>query len=655
MALDFNEQGFLYNLAYECEGHFDQLLETSQKTKSEVTIIELCVEFQQRFAIWTAHLGVFAQKSQCLDTRLRNLPDLKDLVARLLDILRRSLLHCITEISNQREKGQVLTSEAECLTGTSQIQVAAFNTIDDIITRLNRLGVTIRQSNKNKIDFGANEFSKDQNVDSFAFLCKNAIETLYPGAHQSLKDYLSKSMITRVARIRLSSSRHQSHRARQDGLPTAEEIPSKEPQINVHTSLPEKTIMDSDESRLQKMPNAFPKSDVSTVDSQLRQPDDTSTKAYKASSIQVKLGNYPRLPGKDGDNNIISCPWCGEPLDRKKLTETDWRQHIDRDFKPYICLSEECPDLHPSYPTFNEWNRHMELHNWRWYQQAYSTPSWWCTFCGPNHDVYTSPKALYSHLSEIHRGNFTREQLQAISRQSKVERPRAWNECFLCCFTIDEQESKDESTVSKRQEEEQKQKTVKSSRKNLEMTSPSHHNPDLDLSDTSDSDNSDFHQQTRQRKDHWDVAGRHIAAHLQVLMLLALRFAALKGCCLRRQGSRKIISAGKDEDLFQRAAVLGVSAPQLSMRRQDPDMRQLQLRRHGLSRLHQQSTAQVAAHRHGLADSEAEAQAGGSRLEAAQHLELRESGNPIAKADSEDAAAAVSDKEEDGSWKRSRQ
>ncbi|KAJ5899927.1 hypothetical protein N7495_004671 [Penicillium taxi] len=91
MTLNLDTEDVLYRLACECEGLFDQLQENLLKIKLEATIIDLFAEFQQRFSIWAAHLGVFSRKSQCLDTRLRNLPDLQDLVARLLDILRRSL------------------------------------------------------------------------------------------------------------------------------------------------------------------------------------------------------------------------------------------------------------------------------------------------------------------------------------------------------------------------------------------------------------------------------------------------------------------------------------------------------------------------------------------------------------------------------------
>ncbi|KAM0465683.1 hypothetical protein ACHAPV_001740 [Trichoderma viride] len=456
MALEFNEQDLLYKLAYECETHLDRLLATVQKLKSDVGTIEICADFQQRFAIWTAYLGVFAQKSQCLDTRLRNLPDLQDLVARLLDILRRGLKHILAELASQRENELVTTSDSECLLGASQIQTTALEAIDDTIARLNRLGITIRQSSSSKIDTRAKKFTAGHNMDSFACLCANVVQALYPGASQPLKDYLSESMISRYARMSFFRFRKQNLEARREALPPIEEISGNETQTNVHINPSSKKIMHPPISHLRRAHNTPTISDLSSVDIQQisrgrRRPDEASTKFYKTSSIQVKQGNYPQPPKTDEGNNIFACQWCGEPFIGKELSETDWRD------------------------------------------------------------------------------DFSSTELQTISRQSKVEQSRAWNDCLLCCFTIKERKGKDESIASKRQNTQQKQETVKSSRKNLETTGPDHPNLDLELSGTSsDSDNAGSHQQTKQRQERSNTVARHIAAHLQVLMLLTLRFAALQ-------------------------------------------------------------------------------------------------------------------------------
>ncbi|PTB45639.1 hypothetical protein M441DRAFT_54680 [Trichoderma asperellum CBS 433.97] len=512
-------------------------------------MVELCSEYQQRFAIWTAHLEVFARKSQCLDTRLRNLPDLQDLVARLLDILRRSLHHCLAEIASQREQELVLICDTECLSGTSQTQLAALQTIDDTITRLTRLGTTILQSSNSKINTRVKKFAAGQNFESFARLCANAVQALYPGAHQSLKEYLGKSMTTRYAQILFLSSPRAHLETRRGDLPTIEEEPSKETQTNYLIYLLAKTLTNPVVFHLLAVPHTHSVSGLSSLDTQQitngsKQHKEASTKHYKTSSILVTRGNYPLLPHIEGGNNIIPCEWCGEPLDKKKLSKTSWRQHIDRDLKPYICLAEECLDGHSAFPTFDEWYTHMELHDWQWHQKVYLTSSWVCPLCGLVDDAYMSPQALYSHLTKYHRKNFKDTQLEAISRQSKMEQPRAWNDCLLCCFTIEEEKGKDRSVISKQQNDQQNQEpinkqnqnainqenqeAIKSLRMNLTMASP-HPSLDVDsLNTSSNSDNEDSHWQKRQRRDSSNTIARHIAGHLRELMLLTLRFATLE-------------------------------------------------------------------------------------------------------------------------------
>ncbi|QYS93715.1 FHA domain-containing protein [Trichoderma simmonsii] len=522
MPVNSEGEDLLYNLAYECEGLFYQLQEAFQKTQSEVATVELCAEFQQRFAVWAAHLGVFARKSQCLDTRLQNHPDLQDLVARLLDVLRRSLQQCMADTSSQGEGEAVPT--------------ATLKSIDDTLTRLNRLGVTIRQSGRGKFDARAKKFAAGLDLSLFAFLCANAVQALYPGAHQSLKDYLSKSMTDRYARMLFFGSRHKklgTRRERRTGLPPIHEVPNTETQssnpVIQLAVMPKNPVL----ANILRPSTAPSLSDLSSVNmyqirNRLRPPDEASTRFHKTSSIQVNQGNYPRLPATEKGSSIFTCYWCSELLSKKTLSESEWRQHIDRDLKPYICLSEGCPEAHPAYSTFDEWFTHMELHDSRWHQQIYLTSSWVCTVCEFNQDVYSSPQALYSHLEESHSDDFTNEQLQAISRQSKTEEPRASDDCLLCCFEVQDKGNTNEPMFPKRRKGQPRQEASKRARKTLEMTSPNPHNSDLDLSDnSSDSDDMSSHQNRRQRnKDRSKAVARHVAVHLQVLMLLTLRFAA---------------------------------------------------------------------------------------------------------------------------------
>jgi hypothetical protein len=329
MTVNFNGEDLLYNLAYECESHFDQLLEIYQERKAEVTTIELCAEFQQRFAIWTAHLGVFARKSQCLDTRLRNFPDLQDLVARLLDILRHGLQQCLGETSGQ---GRPLpTSLSEYPPSATQTQTATLRIIDDTITRLNRLGVTIRQSSKSKIDIRAKKFAAGLNLNAFEYLCANAVQALYPGAHQSLKDYLSKSMTDRYSRTLFLNYRNQKLRTRRAptiSLPTISEVPNM-PTTQLARAIEDPVVLNL--RRTHPTPHLTPSlSDLSSVNiqqirSRLRPPDVASTNFHKTSSIQVNHGNYPQRPVTKEGSNIFTCQWCGEQLNEEISSEHAWR------------------------------------------------------------------------------------------------------------------------------------------------------------------------------------------------------------------------------------------------------------------------------------------------------------------------------------------
>lgn len=85
-----DSSGLLYNLACECETLFNDRL-AELRSQNSVSDIELVGEYQHSFAAWAANLGVFARKSQSLDTRLEDYPDIVDITARLLDIIRRSL------------------------------------------------------------------------------------------------------------------------------------------------------------------------------------------------------------------------------------------------------------------------------------------------------------------------------------------------------------------------------------------------------------------------------------------------------------------------------------------------------------------------------------------------------------------------------------
>lgn len=173
----------------------------------------------------------------------------------------------------------------------------------------------------------------------------------------------------------------------------------------------------------------------------------------------------------------------------------------------------------------------MQLHDRRWYRNLYLKPVWLCTICDVNNNIHNHPQSLYSHLVAAHSRDFTAEQLQVISRQSSMTRRRPWKDCLLCCFAMEEQAPTD--IVSPKVEEAQlKQETTSEAQQipELEMASPDPSHSDTDSSGIlSGSDDPTPRMHKLQQEQYRSKAmARHIATHLQSLMCLTIRFAALQ-------------------------------------------------------------------------------------------------------------------------------
>lgn len=331
-ALKRDTEDLLYRLACECENLFDQLQEAFLKAKPKASDIEQCTEFQQRFSIWAACLGVFAKKSQCLDTRLQNFPDLQDLATRLLDILRCSLHQYKDDINDQNRDQASMSSDKYQFEASSRPSTS-LAAIDSTLARLNRLGVTIRQSSQDKVHIRAEKSTAHLDLTLFTYFCANAVQTLYPNAHQRLKDYLKESMMSRYKKMIHHNSRYmklRAHREPHRKLSSIPDIPNNKPQPNIPVIQQAEIIPASVYRSEAHVITAPSQSDLSSVDIQrirgrFRSPDEASTKFHRTSSVQVNQDNYPRPLVKNKNEDIFACEWCSEPLDKKTLSESEWR------------------------------------------------------------------------------------------------------------------------------------------------------------------------------------------------------------------------------------------------------------------------------------------------------------------------------------------
>ncbi|AEO71873.1 uncharacterized protein THITE_49644, partial [Thermothielavioides terrestris NRRL 8126] len=524
--MDEDDSDLLYNLACGCEALFETQVANLRAQTSPAA--DLVADFQQRFAIWASHLGVFARKSQSLDTRLRNHSDIQDLVARLLDILRRSLDQC-----DGASRGLSQAND-------DALREEALSAVDAALTRLNRLGVTIRQSSRGRIEEKIQRHAARLDLGPFTAVSQAVTQQLYPDAHPLLQQYLGKTMVDRYAAMLFTKDREgklKSRRPRNNVgfMPTIDEGRQLE-DPREHLSGPSAQRLSHEglsrtlgSTALAGTPSTASQSDLSTVNSQELRLALRTTNNFLApterrkgtSSVQVSQGNYPRLPSQK-ESNFFACEWCGKMIDKRDMSDSDWRRHIDEDLKPYTCISDACSDGHPAFPGFASWLAHMKEHNLRWHQRVFPTFSWICALCDDNDDIHKSPDALHDHLVQAHGDMLPPAQLQVIARQSKVERPRPWNECLLCHFTVEDAEP-----PPKRHREQPVNEAAggKSSRTNFAMKHPE---PMRDIDQDSDTSDDPLEEAGLvPTSDNAETMARHIASHLQALMLLTIRLASV--------------------------------------------------------------------------------------------------------------------------------
>ncbi|KAH6633953.1 hypothetical protein B0J18DRAFT_414818 [Chaetomium sp. MPI-SDFR-AT-0129] len=523
----------LYDLACECEALF--IARLAELEGQESPVAELLTEYQQRFAIWAAYLGVFARKSQSLDKRLEKYPDLVDLTALLLGEVRRNL----AQIEGFKPSNEPCAEEDH---GDDQrTRVAALEALEATFPRLNRLGVTIRRASLDKIAVKSQRFTASVDRTSFTDDCRFCVQTLYPECHPSLREYLAETMTTRYKTMLYQAHRTETLQSRRPTRPSEPMATIAEGE-ELSQSLPLSSVDNAQagpgrarhvpETQLVARSTISQSDDLSSINNSTQFRQQIARGNYLAapveqrggtSSIQVSQGNYPSL-GVQKNADLARCQWCGVLMDRKRMTENEWRRHTDEDLKTYVCISEECSDGHPTQLSFDAWFHHMKSHSPVWHQRVYLTPRCVCLVCTNNRDVYTTAEELHRHLTDAHSDIFDASKLRVIAQGSKVERPRAWNECLMCCYPVEEVAK---MAPSKRQKT---QLSLDNNKRLKAAAAPELPGSSLPrkLEDCPSPSDDFLEAQNKPASDDAKTMARHIAGHLQTLMLLTIRLASLQ-------------------------------------------------------------------------------------------------------------------------------
>ncbi|SCV26959.1 uncharacterized protein FFB14_01312 [Fusarium fujikuroi] len=386
-------------LAKDCGKCFERLEEQlGYSTIASISKYNKYVGFknlQSRFTRWKRNAG-----ADSLQQDLHNNTRIRSQFIRLLSHIRRLLEDALAitvgsqvpwdqieeeeeeEDSQSEEEGQSWEISPE--TEIEQILAHIADSIDD----LSYLGAALRDTLTN--DRNTDETSRFELFDVQYVLSK------YPVTDKVIAERLGKAISARRQRFQNQQSTEQSSHHSKGSLadePTLEALISQ-------LDLEDLTYWGTERKGLL---------------------DENSSETSSVASEDLQAPRIPPLPQRATDERPIRCPCCQQMI--RVLSTKDWKKHVYRDLRPYICLEHDCSAPHHRYARQKDWIHHVLEEHWRIYA---------CPF-GCNLG-FTSRNGCRDHLSQKHvdqRHLSEIEDLVQLSTVGKTEIPDKTT-CPLC-------------------------------------------------------------------------------------------------------------------------------------------------------------------------------------------------------------------------------
>ncbi|KAE8447646.1 hypothetical protein EG329_010617 [Mollisiaceae sp. DMI_Dod_QoI] len=427
MAMDEERDAqSIYDASLVCSTLFERYLDSSATPLND----DFAVELRGRFNLWAAYVGAFATPKASLDARLLAHRDIRDMIMELLVMIQANMSYALKPSYNDK----IVKPEAELVVSEKPSALLGLNAVETALGRLHSIAIAIRRSaaRSHQQKLSSDALGKDDGLCYLTF-----VKRRFPNARDSLVDQVATSIHFR-GRSMFYQQRHNRKIAAKRGqkeidlLPNIE-APSEIGQPEIATTFSEPTSSNP----------LMSETNVSVIDRQdllnrIRNVKPSNSIISRGSSVregQDERFDYPRVPSTKQNSSGALCPLCSEPLESSSLTLKGWRDHVDRDIEPYVCISEECKEPLQFFAHFRDWKEHMQrMHTLNWAQIIHTT-TW---YCDSNHpcEYFDRKDSFMQHLSAKH--TLTRAQLLARTRRNKAVTTRESFACPLCDCLPDE-------------------------------------------------------------------------------------------------------------------------------------------------------------------------------------------------------------------------
>ncbi|KAE8448457.1 hypothetical protein EG329_009522 [Mollisiaceae sp. DMI_Dod_QoI] len=422
---------------------------------------------QRRFNVWASSIGVFARGHISLDHRLRDAPDILELIMQQVAVLKGNL-SSLTETAQDQsaerldDEGGVSSSHdlgldradspaSELLSGSESDEVPEYDAahiVEETLTKLHKLSAAIRKSGNEYRDIRAEKYRElGETLDDGTFVdmtarfeefAKKMIPhriarrsnldsgTSEPIAAKWLQERLAKTIARRRNRF-WYWRKHQQRLGRSDWIATDSQLEST---VDPLPALPNRIFKVYEKTGQKK--NVAPTEDTrhTPINKDAFPKFLQSKRGSSATSASFFWKHEDKVPGPpdiDEAATHFTCPLCFILCEVKEARGKYWREHISRDLKPLICVFEYCKTPEKLFGSFREWISHMT--------QEQQEPQWHCV--SAIHEearIFSSPNEFKDHMRQEHTNSLSDSQLSKLSERSKRPALRLFLECPFCDF-----------------------------------------------------------------------------------------------------------------------------------------------------------------------------------------------------------------------------